>query len=139
MQPIDVARLIPQQVKESRNPLPDYLSPALIASLEAADISCYVVNRGYSSYLPLRGGLIIASLEQAVNIATKYRLSVRQACDAIVLHELGHATMSVAKVNQVPPGRDKECLAWLLGRVFLHLTSVPSEIYTQLSIELLED
>jgi len=76
-------------------------------------------------------------MEQAKSIAQKYKITVSQACEAITLHELGHATMAVARVvDDIPPGVSKERLAWLLGRVFLNLTKIPPQVYTQMSIEL---
>ena len=112
----------------------DIIPKGILDAVKRGGINIYVVNDGSSCYFHVGGGIIVVSIEQSLLYCNRYPLTLSQAIESIICHELGHHLMFLAEIPQ-PQNPCTERLAWLLGRQFLHLTSVPSAVYTLLTIE----
>jgi len=113
----------------------DIIPTALLKGIARTNIKLFVVDEGTSSYFHIGGGLLIVSIEQALKIANVYDMTLSQGIESILCHELGHHLMFLAHIPQ-PQEPWVERLAWLLGRQFLELTSVPPNTYLKLTVEL---
>lgn len=111
----------------------DIIPKGILDAVRKGGINTYVVNDGSSCYFHVGGGIIVVSIEQALLYCNSYDLNLDQAIESIICHELGHHLMFLSDIPQ-PEKPYVERLAWLLGRQFLHLTSVPSNIYTYLTV-----
>jgi hypothetical protein len=113
----------------------DMIPKGIMKGIARTNIKLFVVNDGSSSYFHIGGGILIVSVEQALKIANVYDMTLSQGLESIICHELGHHLMFLADIPQ-PQEPYVERLAWLLGRQFLELTSVPPNTYLKLSVEL---
>jgi hypothetical protein len=113
----------------------DIIPKGILRGISRTNIKLFVVNDGSSSYFHIGGGLLIVSIEQALKIANVYDLTLSQGIESILCHELGHHLMFLADIPQ-PQEPYVERLAWLLGRQFLELTTVPPNTYLKLTVEL---
>lgn len=107
----------------------------IMKGIARTNIKLFVVDDGSSSYFHIGGGLLIVSVEQALKIANVYDMTLSQGLESIICHELGHHLMFLADIPQ-PQEPYVERLAWLLGRQFLELTTVPPNTYLKLTVEL---
>jgi hypothetical protein len=113
----------------------DMIPKGIMKGIARTNIKLFVVNDGSSSYFHIGGGILIVSVEQALKIANVYDMTLSQGLESIICHELGHHLMFLADIPQ-PQEPYVERLAWLLGRQFLELTTVPPNTYLKLTVEL---
>ena len=124
---------IVKRIKNSRYDI-SLIPEGILNAVDRAGIKIFVVEDGGSCYYHLGKGILVVSVQQSLLYCNRYPLTLSQAIESIICHELGHHLMFLAEIPQ-PQNRYTERLAWLLGRQFLHLTNVPSAVYTLLTIE----
>lgn len=100
-------------------------------AVSRAGVELFVVEDGDSCYF---GGIILVSIRQALILCQSYGINLDQSIESIICHNLGHHLMDVAGIPQ-PPNPYTERLAWLLGRQFIGLTTIPSHTYTLITIK----